>query len=178
MKYRVLAASLLLFITALLQANLLGYVEIVNIRPLMPLVLTVAISLLRGPFESMLMGGLFGLALDMLIGKALGWHVILYMFTALFISLINEKLYREKILVLMSFAFIATLITETLYYFIIFLLRGYSSFGFMFLHIILPVSIYSSVVILPLFKPMKLLYHRLDIVDRKRNRMNERINRG
>jgi hypothetical protein len=86
--------------------------------------------------------------------------------------MINEKLYREKFLVLVTFAFSATIIIETMFFLIMFMFRGYRYLPFLFGTVIVPEAIYNSILILPLFKPVSKAYNLLDSVDRRRNRLS------
>ncbi len=171
MKYRIIAVAILLYVASFLQANLLSVVTPFGVRLLLPLALSVVTGLLRGTFESVLMGFLYGMAMDMLMGRTLGLHAVLYAMVAGLLSLVNEKLYREKILIQVSFSMAAVLVTEVPYYLAIFLLRGYGSFGSVFITLILPVILLNSLLVLPLYHPIARLYGRLDVLDRKRNRL-------
>jgi rod shape-determining protein MreD len=171
MKYRIFTAAVLLYVTAFLQANPLAVIRPFGIRMLLPLAAAVVTGLLRGPFESVLMGFLYGMSMDMLMGRTLGLHAVLYAAAAGLTSLVNEKLYREKIFIQAAFSFVSVIVTEVLYYLAVFLLRGYASFGTMFLAVILPAALCNSLLILPLFRPFSAIYARLDVLDRKRIRL-------
>lgn len=172
MKYRVIAAAILIWITAFCQSAILEYIEIFNIRPNILIVLMVIVALLRGTMESATMGLLFGLTMDILMGKTLGWYALLFFLVSIPISMINEKLYREKFLVLVTFTFSSTIIIETLFFLILFMFRGYSYLPYLFGTVIVPEAIYNSILILPLFKPVSQAYNLLDSVDRRRNRLS------
>lgn len=171
MKYRVAVAALLLYATAFLQAGPLTSLRPFGVRMLLPLVLSVVTGLLRGPFESALMGFLQGLVMDVLMGRSLGLHAVLYAVVAWSLTLVNEKLYREKVVIQSTFAFAATIVTETAWFLIMFLFKGYGAFGQLFLQLILPAALLNSLLILPLYPPLAKAYARLDALDRKRNRL-------
>lgn len=171
MKYRISVAMMLLYVVAFLQANPLAVIRPFGIRMLLPLAVTVVTGLLRGPLESVLMGFLYGMSMDMLMGRTLGLHAVMYAAVAGLISLVNEKLYREKIFIQAAFSLISVLVTEVMFYLFVFLLRGYSSFGTMFVAVILPTALCNSLLILPLYRPFAAIYARLDVLDRKRNRI-------
>jgi len=101
----------------------------------------------------------------------LGLHAVLYAATAGLISLVNEKLYREKMLIQLSFSIAAVVATEVIFYLAVFLLRGYDSFAMAFVTLILPVALCNGLLVLPLYRPVAGLYARLDVLDRKRNRL-------
>jgi rod shape-determining protein MreD len=172
MRYRILAAVFLILAAALLQSTLLGYIEIFSVRANIMITLTVVISLLRVPLESAIMGFGLGLSFDILMGKTLGWYALLLMLLSILISMVNDKLYREKTLILAGFSFISTLAVETLFLLIIFMFRGYGVVPYLFSTVVLPEAVMNGVLILPLFKPVRKVYNILDTLDRKRNRLS------
>lgn len=171
MKYRVLAASILVLMGAFFQSTVLEYIEILNIRPNLLIVLLVIVSLLRSPVESAIMALLFGFTMDVLMGKTLGWYALLFFLASIPISMINEKLYRDKILVLLIFSFGATTLIELTFFIIIFMFKSYEYLNFVFWTVIIPEALYDSILILPLFKPVAAVYNVLDRIDRRRNRL-------
>jgi len=171
MRYRVMAAVILIWIAAFCQSTLLEYFEIFNVRPNILIVLMVTVALLRSVVESAAMGLLFGLTMDILMGKTLGWYALLFFLVSIPISMINDKLYREKFLVLVTFTFSSTVIIETVFFLIIFMFKDYSHLPYLFGTVIVPEAIYNSILILPLFKPVSKAYNLLDSVDRRRNRL-------
>jgi len=171
MKYRVFAAGVLIMMGAFFQSSVLEYIEIFNIRPNILIVLAVIVSLLRSPVESAVMSLLLGFTMDVLMGKTLGWYALLLFLVSIPISMINEKLYRDKILVLLTFAFGTSVIVEFTFFIIIFLFRSFEHLHFVFWTIIIPEAIYNSILILPLFKPVASVYNFLDRIDRRRNRL-------
>ncbi|NLM75712.1 MAG: rod shape-determining protein MreD [Clostridiaceae bacterium] len=172
MKYRISAAVLLVMVAAFIQGSVFEYIEILSVRPNFFIVITVIIALLRGVYESAAMGLFFGLTMDIMMGKTLGWYALLLFLVSIPISMVNEKLYKEKFLVLFSFTFLSTLAVETLFYLIIFLFKDYSILHHIFARTILPEALYNSILILPLFKPISKVYTILDNVDRRRNRLS------
>lgn len=155
-----------------LQSTILGYIEIFSVRPNLMLVLMVIVALLRSPIESAAMGLCLGLSMDILMGKTLGWYALLFFLVSIPISLINEKIYREKFVVLFSFTFTASVLIETLFFLIMFLFRDYADLPYIFSRITIPEAMYNSILVLPLFRPVSGVYKILDKVDRRRNRIS------
>ncbi len=172
MKYRILATSALVLTVAFVQSSFCEYIEILSIRPNLFIVLMVIVALLRNQIESAVTGLFLGLTLDILMGKSIGWYGILLFLMSLPISAINEKIYRDKFLVLFTFTFCSTLIIELLFYLIIFMFKDYNGLPFVFSRIILPESLYNSILVLPLFKPISKAYIVIDSFDRRRNRLS------
>jgi rod shape-determining protein MreD len=171
MKQRILAGALLLYAITFLQGSIIGAFEIVSVHAVLPICMTVVVALLRSPAESAIMGFLFGLSMDFLIGRALGWYALLFMGVATLIAMVSDKLYRERLVIRMVFTFFATMVIEICYALGLFLLRGYDHLPWMIGVIILPEAIMNSLLVMPLLHPVKQLYHTLDTSDRARNRI-------
>lgn len=171
MKYRLAASVLLLLSVSFLQTNITGYLALFGVRPILPLTLMVVISLMRSPLQSAGMGLVLGLVMDILLGRTIGWNGMLYMAIAFLIASFSDKIYRERIVIRMTFSFAATLLIETMFFLIIFLLRGYESFPFLFVRVILPEAVYNGLFAIPLYKPLQKMYLFLDSKDRIKNRL-------
>jgi rod shape-determining protein MreD len=105
------------------------------------------------------------------MGKTLGWYALLFFLVSIPISLINEKLYRDKILVLLTLTLGSSVFVEFMFFIIVFMFRGYEYLPFIFWTVIIPEAIYNCILILPLFKPVATVYNFLDKIDRRRNRL-------
>ena len=172
MKYRITIAAVLVWVAAFLQSTVLEYIEIFSVRPNLLIVMLVVIALLRSPVESAVMGLILGLLMDILTGKFLGWYALLFFLASIPISLINQKIYRDKLFILISFSFITTAVIETSFFLIIFMFGGYEHLGYVLSKIIIPEALYDGILILPLFRPLSKLYTLLDSLDRRRNRIS------
>ena len=123
MKYRIMSAIILVWTSAFFQSTILELIELFGVRPNILIVLTVIVSLLRSPVESGIMALSFGLSMDILMGKTIGWYGLLFFLISIPISLINEKLYSEKFIVQFSFTFVATVTIEILFAFVLFIFK-------------------------------------------------------
>jgi rod shape-determining protein MreD len=171
MKYRVIASILIIWIAAFFQSTVLECIEIFNVRPNLLIVVTVIIALLRNSFESAVMGLSLGLTMDILMSKTMGWYALLFFLLTIPITLVNEKIYKEKFLVLFFFAFVSTVFVETMFFLILFMFDSYSYLPYVFSRVIVPEAFYNSVLIFLLFKPLSKLYTILNTLDRRRNRI-------
>lgn len=172
MKYRIMAAVAAVWAAAFLQSTVLEYLEVFAVRPNLMIVLMVITALLRNPYESGAMAISLGLCMDILMGKAIGWYGLLFFLISIPISLVNDKIYRDKFIVMFSFTFLATMFIETFFFLIMFMFRGYDNLPYIFSRVILPEALYNSILVLPLFKPVSRVYSILDAVDRRRNRIS------
>lgn len=165
MSKKILILSSLFFAACLLQSTVLEYIEIINIRPNLLLVAAISVALIREDLESAFMGLAFGLGMDILIGRALGWYAVCFFLICFFIGVINSKLYKENPLIPAFFIFCSSVVIEILYYAISFFLVGYESFMFVFTHIILPESLYNAVLGFPIFQLVLRIYRKIDKLD-------------
>ncbi|MBP7176200.1 MAG: rod shape-determining protein MreD [Thermoclostridium sp.] len=165
MKKRVLALSALFYGFCLVQSTLAGYVEILGIRPNLLIVAAISIALCRKDMESAFMGLLFGFGLDILIGHALGWYAILLFLACFGIGMVNPKLYKENVVILVFFVFFSTAAVELMYYFVNYFLRGYQDMVFVLTTLILPESLYNAVLAVPVYPLIARIYKKLDRFD-------------
>lgn len=162
MSRKILVVTSLIYVVCLLQSTVLEYIEIQGIRPNLILIVAVCVALIRNDLEAAFTGLAFGLGMDILIGRALGWYGLIIFLINFLIAQINSKLYRENPLIPVFFVFASTLTAEMLYYLISFFLKGYESFSFVLVRIILPESLYNAVLSFPVFRFVSFAYKRLD----------------
>lgn len=165
MKRRVLVLTSLIYAVCLLQSTLTDYVEIMGVRPNLLIVAAIAVALCRNDMESAFMGLAFGLGLDILIGRALGWYAICLFLVCFCIGMVNPKLYKDNFLVPMFFVFFSTLAVQLMYYFINNFLMGYQDLIFVTTRLILPESLYNAVLVIPVYPLIVRIYKKLDKFD-------------
>jgi rod shape-determining protein MreD len=92
-----------------------------------------------------------GLAQDMISGGLIGFYALLGLYLGFGIGSINERLYRENVLVTIFVTFISTVVYEFTVYFLSFFAKGSLELVFPFTHVILPEAAYNSVVSIIIF---------------------------
>lgn len=165
MKRRVLTLTLLVYTACLIQSTVLDYIEIIGIKPNLLLVIAISIALIRNDMESAFMGLALGLAMDILVGRTLGWYAMCLFLMCFPIGLVNPKLYKENPLIPIFFVFFSSITVETLYYMINFFLQGYKDIAFMITRIIIPESVYNAVMALIVYPVVMIVYRKLDKFD-------------
>ncbi len=162
MRRRILVWTLLIYTACLFQSTILEYIEILRVRPNLLLVLAISIALARTDIESAFMGLACGLGMDILIGRTLGWYALCLFLVCFTIGMVNSKLYKENPLIPIFFVLFSSLAVELMYYFINFFLRGYQDFAFVITGIVLPESIYNSILALFVYPFVLHVYKKLD----------------
>lgn len=165
MKRRVLVLTSLIYTVCLLQSTLTGYVEIMGIRPNLLIVAAISVALCRSDMESAFMGLVFGLGLDILIGRALGWYAICLFLVCFCIGMVNSKLYKDNVFIPMFFVFFSTMAVQLMVYFINYFLKGYQDMIFVATRLVFPESLYNAVFSIPAYPLIVRIYKRLDKFD-------------
>ena len=165
MKRRVLVLASLIYAVCLIQSTLTEYVEIMGIRPNLLIVAAVCVALCRHDMESAFMGLLFGLGMDVLIGRALGWYAICLFLVCFCIGMVNSKLYKENFFIPMFFVFFSTMAVQMMVYFINYFLKGYQDMIFVATRLVFPESLYNAVFTIPAYPLIVRIYKKLDRFD-------------
>lgn len=150
MRVKIVSYMVLIFFITLVQSTVLDNISIFNVKPNLLMVFIVSVALLGSNVEGATVGFFCGLAQDMVSGGAIGFYALLGLYLGLVIGSINDRLYRENVLVTILVTFISTVVYEFVIYFLSFL-NGSFELVFPFTHVILPEAIYNSVVSVIIF---------------------------
>lgn len=151
MKIRVIAYSILIFLTVLIQSTIADSIKIYGVKPNIIIVVTVIVALLRDETEGAVIGFLCGLIQDAVSGRVIGFYALLGLYLGLIIGKSNKKLNKENVLISIFFTFISTLIYESIVYFFTTVLRAPLDFVHSMKNIILIEAIYNSVISIIVF---------------------------
>lgn len=165
MKKKILVLTLLVYITCLLQSTVAGYIEISGVKPNFLLVVAITIALRRSDKESAFIGLFCGLGMDILIGRAMGWYAICLFIICFLIGMVNSKLYKDNPLIAMFFVFFSSVAVEMMYYFIFSFLKGYQDILFVLTTLVLPESLYNTILALPVYPLIIRICKKLDKYD-------------
>jgi rod shape-determining protein MreD len=145
MRIKILFYTICILFFLVLQSTLLQYIRIYNVIPNLLVVFIILVALIRGNVEGGAVGFFAGLALDMMFGKLLGFYALLGMYLGVAVGSVNRRLYRENLLVVVFFTFVASVLYETAVYFLNTFMSGDISLVFPMTGIILPEALYNSV---------------------------------
>ncbi len=144
-----------LIVLVIFQPTLIQGISILGVSPDMFLIFVVCTGLLRGRGEGAVIGFIFGLIFDLLVGEFIGISAILYMYIGLSAGIIMERFVSDRVfvgaLVIASGAFIYGVIYYIAYYI------GFKDLGFgtALLRTILPKTLYTGIAGLLLFAPVR-----------------------
>lgn len=144
MRSKILFYSICILLLMLLQSTLLHYVRIYNVIPNLMVVFIILTALIRGNVEGGVVGFFAGLVFDMMFGKLLGFYALLGMYLGIAVGSVNRRLYRENLVVVVFFTFVASVLYEFAVYFLNTFMSGNMSFIFPMTGVILPEALYNS----------------------------------
>jgi len=136
----------LVFFAVLLETSILDYISIRDAGPDLVLLLVAFFALLNGPNKGALFGFIGGLAQDILIGRFIGMNALTKMITGYLIGQVEQRVYKDHVLVSAAFLFAGTMINETLYFMVSRMVGLKMEWARAFDQVILPVAIYNAVL--------------------------------
>jgi rod shape-determining protein MreD len=151
MKRKVIFYSFFILVFLLLQTTLLHYAAILGVIPNILIVFVILTGLLHGNAEGGTVGFFAGLGVDLLFGGVLGFYALLGLYLGIAAGSVSRRLFRENLLVAVFFTFVYSVLYESLIYVINNIMSGNMQFMFVLTGVILPESVYNSIIALLMF---------------------------
>jgi rod shape-determining protein MreD len=142
---------------ALLQTTLSPFVKISGVHPDLVLVLVIGWVILRGLEDGLFWAVVGGLSLDVLSGAPFGIFTLLLVVIALVTSLFHGRVFGSSIILPLSLTFPLSLLFNGLALLFLMLLGRPIDWGAAFFHILLPVAIFNTMVMMLIFPLLYLL---------------------
>lgn len=121
-----LLCFILIWLSYLLQINLLSEFLLFGVKPNIAIVVTTGIALLSGKFPGMLVGIAYGLIYDINFGKSIGLYILLYGLLGFILGRYSNGFSKDNKLAVVYMVAISTIVTEIVMYFVSIFLYGYS----------------------------------------------------
>lgn len=137
-----------------MQTTFPEYAMFMGVKPNLILVFTICAALVNGSVTGAFAGAFAGLALDLLSGKIIGINALFGMYAGVAAGLINKRIFRNNIFVLLLSVFTSTVVYEGLMFLLNFFFKnGLSSYTFgPILRTVLPEALYNCIVSLVMFR--------------------------
>lgn len=167
LKFKLPLYIAIIFFLIVLQTTVFEQFKIAGVKPNLVLVFVVSVALLSGNIEGAITGFFAGFALDLSGGKIIGLYSLLSMYAGFICGSLNKRIYRENILVIIFFTFIASIFYEFLVYFVntINTISFYGNFESSFLRpllrVILPEAFYNSIIAIPIHAAMSKISQKI-----------------
>ena len=161
MRRKIIVAILILF-CFLLQSTVFPGIAHGNTVPNLLIVLTAAFGFMRGEKEGLLIGFFCGLLADIFFGDAVGFYAMVMMYIGFLNGDFSGGFYPEDIKLPLALIVVSDFSYGLICYIFLFLLRGKLDFPYYFLHVILPETIYTTVVTIFLYPIVLFVNVRLE----------------
>lgn len=148
---RFVTIGIVLFISAIFQAQIMGNIELFGVQPNLLIVLITCFALTCGKFDGAVAGLIAGLMQDLIMGTSVGGYTILGMYLGLAVGALNKRFVKDSIFVAIPFVFVATLAYESVLYFFALFFKGQTDILYFMKRIILPEAVYNAMVTIIIF---------------------------
>ena len=158
---RVGCMAALILINYIVQSTVLVRFSILGVNPDTAIIFIVSYGILRGDVEGAIFGFFSGLTHDLFGAHFVGLYAMLGMFTG-FVAGKPFKDYFKDNYFLPFMIVVAATLSYQLFIYLTFLIRGRLDFWFYFTSIILPKTIYTAAIALPLYSLMFVINTRIE----------------
>ncbi len=148
---RKIAVFLLILICFLLQSTVFQGIAFGGIVPNLLIILTSSFGFMRGEKEGMIIGFLCGLLCDICFGDVVGLQALILLYIGYLNGKFSGIFYPEDIKLPMALIIISDFSFGIISYIFMFLLRGRLHFLYYLRTIILPETVYTTIVTLILY---------------------------
>jgi rod shape-determining protein MreD len=159
---RIACLAALIIINHVLQATVFGSFAVLGVKPDTTVILIVCYGIMRGDAEGAVFGFFAGLAQDLFGGYFIGLFALLGMLIGYLSGKPFKDFFRDNYSLPFVPVVIATLCHQFLFYFTSFLFRGKTEFWYYAGTIILPKTIYTALLTVPLYALLLVLNARLE----------------
>ena len=138
---------LMAFLAFVFQCTICKAIALGGVGPDLPLILTVSIGFMRGRKEGMLIGLVTGLLRDVMYGNGvLGLYALIFLYIGYSAGIFNKLFFAKDVKFPVLLIGLSDLFYGFILYVLTFLLRRRLDFNYYLLHIILPETVYTSIL--------------------------------
>lgn len=165
---RFVCIFLIIIICFLLQSAVFPHFELAGVTPNLLIVIASSYGFMRGRKTGLLVGFCCGLLLDLFFGSYLGIYALIYMYIGYLNGLFRKILFGDDLKLPIFLIGSSDVVHGCMLYFILFFLRGQYDFFFYFTGVILPETVYTIIISIPLYYLILKLNQWLDKGDKRR----------
>jgi len=165
---RPFVVGLLLLLNMILQSTLFQHAAILNVLPNTALLIVVSYAILRGDVEGALVGFFAGLLQDIFFGRYIGFHAACGVIVGYVCGKPFKDFFRENYLLPLPLAAVSILATELVFYVFHFLLQGQTNVWYYVHKIILPETVYTLLLAIPVYRLVYGINGRLEAFAKRR----------
>lgn len=151
-----------LLLCSVLQATWLNYISVFDVKPNLFLVYIIVLSFFCTKMEGAVVGAIFGLVLDIIIGKIIGVNTVFSLLVGFTVALFCERIIRKNsVLITALSVMVITIVYESVYYLFAFLFAHGMGYWNALGGIILPECIFNAIVSIPVYYILRKLTQHL-----------------
>lgn len=143
--------SIAIIICTILQTTLVEYLSFFNVKPLLLVAVAICAVLDFGLVPGAITGLVCGLIMDITSGRGVGISALLLMYICIGCGLLCPRIFKEKVIAVMLFTFVASFLFGFLYSFFLLFVWGNGDMGFMLINRLLPEAALTAIAAIPVF---------------------------
>jgi rod shape-determining protein MreD len=159
---RILVITALVFVNFVLQSTLFPHLTILGVTPDTALVLIVSYAILRGEIEGALFGLFAGLVHDISGGFIVGVHALLGFVTGYVCGKPFKNFFKDNYFLPLAVVVIISLVYQFTFYVITIMFTGQLEFFHYLRTIILPKTIYTASLSIPIYSLLHFINKKLE----------------
>lgn len=145
-KGRLILAYFSLVVALILQTTLVKEIAVFGISPALVLVLVVCFSLMNDSIPSAIFAVVAGTLLDITGNSAFGLNALMMLYLSLGVSTVGREFFQDTPRSAIILVFVGTLLYETLYFILNFLIFGSAHFWFVLWRVTLVEAVYNGIL--------------------------------
>jgi len=165
---RALVVGAVLVLNIILQSTLFQHFEILNMLPNTALLIVVSYAILRGDVEGAIVGFFAGLLQDLFFAQYIGFYAMCGAVTGYLCGKPFKDFFRENYLMPVILVVAAMFANEIVFYVFHFLLFGQTDFWYYFHKLMLPATVYTLFLSIPVYRVVYGLNEWLERVRRRK----------
>ena len=146
-----------IYISFILETSIFSLLALGGIRPNILLIVTAMFGFMMGPKYGMVTGFFSGLVMDLFLGSYFGMYALIFLYLGLLNGLFARMFYGDDIKLPLFLIAGSDILFGLVIYGTMFFLQGDRDTQFYLLNVIIPEAVYTTVVALLAYYPMKRL---------------------
>ena len=154
----------------LLQTVVFPHLELAGVAPNFLVIVTTSFGMMRGRRQGMLVGFSCGLLLDFFSGSVLGLYALLYLYLGYLSGFFKKIFFGDDLKLPLILIGSSDIIYGIIVYVVLFLFRKQYNIGFYLTSVILPETVYTVLVSIPIYYLILEINRWLDKDDKRSSR--------
>ena len=155
---RFLVLPLIIVLNFIFQSTIFQSLSIGNVVPNTSLIIIISFALLKGKKVGSSLGLCIGLLQDVIFSEVIGINALIFFLIGYMVGLVDNKLFKENIWIILLLTLIATFVFHFLLYTLMYFLGYEISFMIMFKKVIALELLFNIILSVPIYKGIKKMF--------------------